>query len=72
MALLESILAWILQTILAFMMKKAIGSVQDISEQNKKDEELGKINEENIKKYEEAKSRVERISAAVSLLNRNP
>lgn len=72
MALLEGILGWLIEKLLSYVMARAARAAQDLSEQNKKDAEREKANEENVKRYEEAKNRADRIAAALALLNRTP
>lgn len=65
----EGIASWLLSFLMDYFMKKAKAAIVEKAEQLKHDRERGEINEENLKAYEKAVERKERIDAALSLLN---
>lgn len=71
MVLIEGVLAWLLKQILAYLASRAESAVQGHLDQNKQDQANGKIDDDNLKKYQDAKDRADRIRAAVDLLNGN-
>lgn len=71
MGFLEGILAWLVEKVLSYLLGRAVNSVTNAVKDMEKDKERGKINDENVKKYEEASDRKSRIDAALGLLNRN-
>lgn len=71
MGFLEGILAWLVEKVLNYLLGRAVNSVTNAVKDMEKDKERGKINDENVKKYEEASDRKSRIDAALGLLNRN-
>lgn len=70
MAFLQYILGWLVEQILKFLLTSAGSAVQAAEVQAKEDADFNKVNDENVKQYEEAKTRLERIKAAKDLLNR--
>lgn len=67
--MIDAILAWLLKVILDWAFARAKSEALELFERLEKEKERKEINEENIKRYEEAKSRAERIKAATALLN---
>lgn len=72
MTFLGGVFAWILQKILDWLLSRAIAEVNERTAELVRDRERKEINEKNIKAYEESLSRMERINAAIDLLNRRP
>lgn len=70
--MLEGILSWILEKVLAFLLGKATAAVTQAVDDLAEAKKRGEINEANIKAYEEAKDRADRIRSATALLNRVP
>ena len=68
MSFVEKVGAWLVGLLLDWLLKRAKAQI----EKHKNDEQLKKLNEENLKKYEDAKSRSERIKSALALVNREP
>ena len=69
--MLERLASWLLAFILDYLYKKAKVAVEELVEEQKLAAERGAVNEENVRRYEEALDRKERIDAALELLNRN-
>ncbi len=69
MAVLDSILAWLAGWILNYLLGKAVAATKDAAADLKRDEERGVINEANVKAYNGATTRADRIRAATDLLN---
>ena len=68
--MISSLIQWVATAALNWLAKVIARSVQRYREQLELDRSRGQINEENVKKYEEALTRQERIDAALGLLNR--
>lgn len=66
MSFVEKVGAWLVGLLLDWLLKRAKAQI----EKHKNDEQLKKLNEENLKKYEDAKNRSERIKSALALVNR--
>lgn len=64
----EWLAGWLLNWLLSRLTKRAV----ETAEQVKLDHERGEINDANVKAYEEANERADRIRAAGRLLNRLP
>ncbi len=62
---------WLAEKILYWLLGKAATAVQEHAAEVARDEERGKINEDNVKAYEDSKNRAERRQAALDLLNRS-
>lgn len=71
MVFLDSVLTWLAEKILNYLLGKAYNAAIDVAEDLKRDKERGETNDKNIKAYEEATARKDRITAALDLLNRN-
>lgn len=67
--MLQGILLWLAEKTLFWFLGKALKEVKDKASEIAKEAEQGKINDTNLKAYEEAKDRLERIKAATDLLN---
>lgn len=67
--MISSLVQWVATAALNWLAKVIAKSVQRYREQLELDRSRGQINEENVKKYEEALTRQERIDAALGLLN---
>lgn len=67
--MIDSILAWLLKVILDWAFQRAKSEASQLLERLKLERERKEINEENVRLYEEAKTRAERIEAASNLLN---
>lgn len=70
MGFLEDILAWLVEKILIYLLNRAASAVTDAAKDMERDKERGEINDENVKAYEEANERKERIHLSLDLLNR--
>lgn len=68
--MLEAFFQKLMFMLIEYFLSKAQKEATEYFNQKKKDEELGKVNDENTKKYLEATARADRISAATNLLNR--
>lgn len=68
--MIDSILSWILEKILAFLLGKAVSAAEDKFQEIQTDKERGEVNDANTKAYEAAVDRKDRIDAALGLLNR--
>lgn len=66
-----SIISWIAGELLKWLLGMVEKSIKKHLEDLARDKERKEINEENIKKYEEANDRKKRIEAAIDLLNRS-
>ncbi len=71
MVFLEGILAWLLKQVLSYLLGLAVTSAEEHAAQVAEDKQRGIVDAENVRKYDEAKDRVERRRAALDLLNRN-
>lgn len=69
MTVLESILAWLAGWILNYLLGKASTAIKKAEDQILLDHDREVTNEQNVKAYEEAKTREDRIRAATNLLN---
>lgn len=67
----ESILIWLAERILNYLLGRAVEAAQDKVKEIERDKERGEINEANVKAYEEAADRESRRREAVNLLNRS-
>lgn len=70
MGFLESILTWILGWILKYLADKTTAAVIDKLQDVERDKQREQVNEANVKAYDEAVARADRIRAATDLLNR--
>lgn len=68
--MLEGILSWLLEKILAFLLGKATTAVTQAVDDMVRDKARGQINEENVRAYEEAYDRKQKVESALKLLNR--
>lgn len=68
--MLESILAWIAEKILKYLLNLAAVKLEETAADLKQDQERKVTNDANIKAYNEANTRADRIKAATDLLNR--
>ena len=68
--MLVSILEWLASWILNYLASLATTAIKDTVDDMKRDKERGEINDANVKAYEDAVSRKDRVEAALSLLNR--
>lgn len=66
---MEAILSWFVKKVLEVLLNKLVAYMNELSEQIKRDKERGETNEANIKAYEEALERKDRIKRATDLLN---
>ena len=64
----DKIGAWLVGVILNWLLKRAQYEYEKIQDQKERE----KINTENSVKYEEAKTRAEKIKSAIDLINRQP
>lgn len=71
MAFLTGILASLAEKLIMMLVNFIATSIKNHAEKVKRDEAEGKVNADNIKKYNEALSRADRIKAATDLLNGN-
>lgn len=71
MGFLESILIWIAEKVLNYLLGRATDAVIEHEKEVARDKERGEINDANTKAYEEANDRAARIKAATDLLNRS-
>lgn len=69
MSFLSGLGAWLLKTLLEWLYSKAMTEATKYEEQVKTDKERGAVNEETVKKYEDATDRAKRREAALALLN---
>lgn len=70
MAFLTTILEWIAGQILAYLLGKATSAIEQKAADVERDKARGEVNDANVKAYEEANDRADRIRAATDLLNR--
>ena len=68
--MISSFFTWLVGVILKWLASRVTKEVTRRLEKIAEDKKRGRINEKNVKKYEEAKSRSEQIKAAEDLLNR--
>ncbi len=66
---MTSVLTWLLNSVLNWLLARATKAVADVSKEMADAKEQGQINDENVKRYEAARDRAERIKAATDLLN---
>lgn len=66
----ETILTWLATTALNWLLGIISKKVQEHEAQVELDKARQAVNDENVKKYENAKDRSDRISAALDILNR--
>ncbi len=66
---MEYILTWLLKIILEMILGGIMDEVKANAEIIARDKERGEINEDNVKRYREAKTRAARVKAAGDLLN---
>lgn len=64
-------MTWLLTFILDYLRKQATAAFYRAAEKKAEATKRGEINDENVKAYEEALTRKERIDAATDLLNRD-
>lgn len=67
----NSILIWLVETILDYLMKQATGVINKELKQLSDDKKLKVINDANVKAYLESKDRSDRVQKALALLNRS-
>lgn len=67
---MSTILTWIVNAILNWLLSKAVAAVSQYEAQVADDKKRGEINDANTKAYEDAVDRQARIDAALVLLNR--
>lgn len=70
--MIEAFLSMILKIILDYLLGKATTAVAKELDQMAEDKKRGKINDNNVKAYQDAKDRQSRVRAATDLLNGNP
>lgn len=68
---MTAILEWALGWVLKYLADLAMKEVKDAATQLARDKAEGKINDANVKAYDEAQDRASRRKAALDLLNRN-
>jgi hypothetical protein len=68
---IESIIKWVLEILIGMLLKRAEKSALEAANQIKLDTERKATNDKNVKAYEEASTRADRIRASLDLLNRN-
>lgn len=68
--MINAILEWIAGWILKYLADKAVAAAKQAAADVKRDQERQVINDQNVKRYEEATARQDRINAAQYLLNR--
>lgn len=69
MAFLDSILAWLAGWILNYLAGKATTAIEDAAQDIAIDKARGETNAKNIQAYDDAKTRADKINAALNLLN---
>jgi predicted outer membrane lipoprotein len=69
--MIDVALSWLLKVILDWAFARAKAEATELLEKLKRERERKEINEENVKKYNEAKGRKERIEEALRLINRS-
>jgi hypothetical protein len=67
---METILSWVVNAILNWLLKRVETEIATAKEAHDKAVERGETNAENLKKYESAQTEAEQIQAALDLLNR--
>lgn len=68
---MSAILKWLIGYLLDWLLTRLMKEVQKRVNQIKSDEERQVRDDANVKAYEEAVDRVDRVKAALDLLNRN-
>lgn len=68
--MLEKILMWIAQSVVAWLAKKTQTEVTKLYKEVQDEKEFEKVNQTNVEKYNAAQDRLEKIKAAQDLLNR--
>lgn len=68
--MIEKILATIATYFLKWLWERAEAALIAHAQQVEEDRAKGKVNEENIKRYEQAATEADRLKAALALLNR--
>lgn len=66
---MNAILAWLVKAILDWLLNRTVKEGAALIAKAKLDAERGHIDDANLKKYDEASSRAERVKAALALLN---
>lgn len=69
---MSTFLTWLLNAILTWLAAQAAKAAAERAAQLAEDRRRGQTNETNLKAYEEATDRAERIAAATALLNGDP
>ena len=70
-AFFTTLITKIAESLLKWALSRSIKEVQKTIEQKEKEKSNAERNERNAVKYEQAKTRAEKIQAALDLINRN-
>ena len=70
-AFFTTLIAKIAESLLKWALSRSVKEVRQIIERKEKEKSNAERNERNAVKYEQAKTRAEKIQAALDLINRN-